>query len=154
MTNDAANSSEEIEQLFRTAPRLAHWTQYLAMILGALAMGQMLWAASQGEVGWGKAVLSGLIRFATLFFCGAMVIARSKWFYFLLLFFVVQAFPTEFAYAVHLQVLILKGASASGDSIGRVASVIGALRLAVGVALVVLMLTRDVRGWVFGKKTG
>lgn len=141
---------QELKLQFKNAPRNVRWvlnTGWLVALLILLSYGA---AAFEGYVGWGQATLRGIVQAALyLFLTSAVALGRQHGSWWALLAF--AALHSFGATASLLRMIRLVGEGGLNWRDG-VIDAIAIVRLAALIFLMALLLSRDVRNYVFVKR--
>jgi hypothetical protein len=141
---------QELKLQFKNAPKKLQWILHIGLVMALLILGSYGVAAFEGHISWGKAILRGLVQAALYFFLSAGVAfgrQRGSW-WALLGFAILHSFGASGG-LLRMVRLALDGGLNWRDGVIDVISIV---RLAVGIFLIGLLLSRDVRNYLAAKK--
>jgi hypothetical protein len=147
---EVAAKEQELKAEFKNAPKKLQWILHVGWMMGFLVLLNYGLAAFEGYVGWGAAMLRGLMQAALYFFLGAGVAFGRQWgaWWAMLGFAALHSFGASGG-LLRMVRLAQDGGLNWRDGVIDVVSIV---RLAVGIFLIWLLLSRDVRNYLRTKK--
>jgi hypothetical protein len=147
---EIAAKEQELKLQFKSAPKKLQWILHVGWVMGLLILLNYGMAAFEGYVGWGPAMLRGLMQAALYFFLGAGVVFGRQWgaWWALLGFAALHSFGASGG-LLRMVRLAQEGGLNWRDGVIDAVSIV---RLGVGILLIGLLLSRDVRNYLAAKK--
>jgi hypothetical protein len=135
-----------MEQM-KSAPSRVKCVAGFGALLGVIVLLSFCASAFTGHVGWGRALASGFLQFLLLWFVSFSVQARHRWAWWALLVLIALRMWGGLGHTMRIvRITIEGGLSDHGREI--VFDAIGVVALVIGVVLLWLLFSREVRDYV------